>query len=115
VDPRAGLDNLVRKKFLTLPGLELRPLGPARSHGKSLKLVNYMKSYWLSDLPKVSYVQIISDLQGVDTPCLITTGHSKIPPRLWQKNPCGVLLQLGSNLSFFFACFCVGDEPWRHI
>jgi hypothetical protein len=29
---RAGLDNLENRKFLTLPGLELRPLGrPARS------------------------------------------------------------------------------------
>jgi hypothetical protein len=32
VDLRAGLDNLETRKFLTLPGLELRPLGrPARS------------------------------------------------------------------------------------
>jgi hypothetical protein len=32
VDPRAGLDNVEKKKFLALPELELRPLGrPARS------------------------------------------------------------------------------------
>jgi hypothetical protein len=32
VDPRAGLDDVEKRKFLTLPGLELRPLGrPARS------------------------------------------------------------------------------------
>jgi hypothetical protein len=32
VDPRAGLDDVEEKKFLTLTGLELRPLGrPARS------------------------------------------------------------------------------------
>jgi hypothetical protein len=32
VDPRAGLDDLEKRKFLTLPGLELRSLGrPARS------------------------------------------------------------------------------------
>jgi hypothetical protein len=31
VDPRAGLDDVEKRKFLTLPGLELRPLGcPAR-------------------------------------------------------------------------------------
>jgi hypothetical protein len=31
VDPRADLDDVVKRKFLTLPGLELRPLGrPAR-------------------------------------------------------------------------------------
>jgi hypothetical protein len=30
--PRAGLDDVDKRKFLTLPGLELRPLGrPARS------------------------------------------------------------------------------------
>jgi hypothetical protein len=29
--PRAGLDDVEKRKFLTLPGLELRPLGcPAR-------------------------------------------------------------------------------------
>jgi hypothetical protein len=32
VDLRAGLDDLEKSKFSTLPGLELRPLGlPARS------------------------------------------------------------------------------------
>jgi hypothetical protein len=27
LDPRAGLDNVEKRKFLTLSGLELRPLG----------------------------------------------------------------------------------------
>jgi hypothetical protein len=32
VDPRGGLDDVEKRKFLTLPGLELRQLGrPARS------------------------------------------------------------------------------------
>jgi hypothetical protein len=32
VGPRAGLDEVEKRKFLTLPGLELRSLGrPARS------------------------------------------------------------------------------------
>jgi hypothetical protein len=32
VDLRAGLEDLEKRKFFTLPGLELRPLGrPARS------------------------------------------------------------------------------------
>jgi hypothetical protein len=32
VDPRAGLDDVDKRKFLTIPGLELRPLArPARS------------------------------------------------------------------------------------
>jgi hypothetical protein len=32
VGPRAGLDDLEKRKFLTLPGLELWPLGrPARN------------------------------------------------------------------------------------
>jgi hypothetical protein len=40
VDPRAGLDNLEKRKFLTLPGLELRHLGrPSRS--QSLYLLCY--------------------------------------------------------------------------
>jgi hypothetical protein len=33
VNSRAGLDNVEKRKFFTLPGLELRPLGrPARIH-----------------------------------------------------------------------------------
>jgi hypothetical protein len=32
MDPRAGLEDMEKRKFLNLPGLELRPLGrPARS------------------------------------------------------------------------------------
>jgi hypothetical protein len=32
VDPRVGLDNMEKRKFLTLPGLELQPLSrPAHS------------------------------------------------------------------------------------
>jgi hypothetical protein len=32
VDPRGGLDDFEKRKFLTLPGLEIRPLiRPARS------------------------------------------------------------------------------------
>jgi hypothetical protein len=31
VDPRAGLDDVEKRKFLTVPGLKLQPLGrPAR-------------------------------------------------------------------------------------
>jgi hypothetical protein len=33
VDPKAGLDDVDKRKFLTLPGLQRRPLGgPARSY-----------------------------------------------------------------------------------
>jgi hypothetical protein len=40
VDPRAGLDDVKKRKFLTLPRLELRPLGrPARS--QSLHRLRY--------------------------------------------------------------------------
>jgi hypothetical protein len=40
VDPRAGLGDVEKRKFLTLPGHELRPLGhPARS--QSLYRLHY--------------------------------------------------------------------------
>jgi hypothetical protein len=45
VGPRAGLDDVEKRKFLTLPGLELRPLGrPARS--QSLYRLRYLDSCW---------------------------------------------------------------------
>jgi hypothetical protein len=40
VDPNSGLNNVEKRKFLTLTGLELRPLGrPAR--GQSLNRLRY--------------------------------------------------------------------------
>jgi hypothetical protein len=40
VDPRAGLDDMEKRKFLTIPGLELRTLGrPGCSH--SIYRLNY--------------------------------------------------------------------------
>jgi hypothetical protein len=34
VGPKAGLDDVKDRKFMTLPGLEFRPFGrPAHSHG----------------------------------------------------------------------------------
>jgi hypothetical protein len=46
VDPRAGEDDVKKRKFLTLPGLELRPLGrPARS--QSLYRLRYPGSFVL--------------------------------------------------------------------
>jgi hypothetical protein len=51
VDPRAGLDDLEKRKFLTLPGLELRPLGrPASS--QSLYRLRY------PDSPKKDQMEI---------------------------------------------------------
>jgi hypothetical protein len=41
VDPRVGLEDVEKRKFLILPGLELRPLGrPARS--QSLYRLSYL-------------------------------------------------------------------------
>jgi hypothetical protein len=43
VDLRAGLDDLENRKFMTLPGLELRPLGrPAEIMFKIYKHVKYV-------------------------------------------------------------------------
>jgi hypothetical protein len=45
VDPRAGLDNVEKRKFLTIPGLELQPLShPAQ--GQSLHRLRYPGSYF---------------------------------------------------------------------
>jgi hypothetical protein len=49
VDPRVGLDDLEERKFLTLPGLELRSLSrPA--HSQSLHRLRY---------PEKSYIALI--------------------------------------------------------
>jgi hypothetical protein len=43
VDPRAGLDDLEKRKFLTQPGLELRPLSRP-VHSQSLYRLSYSGS-----------------------------------------------------------------------
>jgi hypothetical protein len=55
VGPRAGVDDVEKRKFLTLPGLELRPIGRlARS--QSLYRLRYPGSFidgsmdWILDL-----------------------------------------------------------------
>jgi hypothetical protein len=46
VGPRAGLDDVEKRKFLTLPGLELRPIcRPARS--QSLYRMRYPRDYYV--------------------------------------------------------------------
>jgi hypothetical protein len=40
VDPRAGLDDVEKRKFLTLPGLELQPQGrPARVFSETVVFI----------------------------------------------------------------------------
>jgi hypothetical protein len=53
LNPRSGLDDVKKRKFLTLLGPELRPLGcPARS--QSLYRLCYFGSYYLY-VQKVKY------------------------------------------------------------
>jgi hypothetical protein len=44
VDPRAGLDEVEKRKFLTLPGLELQPLGHS-ARSQSLYGLRHHGSY----------------------------------------------------------------------
>jgi hypothetical protein len=44
VDPRASLDDVEKRKFLTLPGLELRPFG-RQARSQSLYRLRYPGSH----------------------------------------------------------------------
>jgi hypothetical protein len=66
VDPRAGPGDMEKFKFLTLPGLELRPLGhPTR--GQSL----YRLNYWSSTCVKTYSLQ----LQQTENWSAVSHGH----------------------------------------
>jgi hypothetical protein len=52
VSPRAGLDDVENRKFLTLPGLELRPLG------RPVKLFCY-KSTSHENMTGVCYTSLV--------------------------------------------------------
>jgi hypothetical protein len=58
VDSRAGLDDAEKRKFLALPGLELRPLGhPARSQSQYR-------------LRSFGFFFIITNVGGIENPVL---------------------------------------------
>jgi hypothetical protein len=61
VNPRAGLDNVEKRKLLTLPGLKLRPLSrPARS--QSLYRLSYPVSQCRWDnIIKSDFLQLGSE------------------------------------------------------
>jgi hypothetical protein len=62
VDPRAGLDDVEKRKFFTLPGLELRHLGrPARS--QSLYGLRYPGS---EEYRNLEYLCVCLSVQCVD-------------------------------------------------
>jgi hypothetical protein len=50
VDPRAGLDDVEKRKFLILPGLELRPLGRS-ARTQSLYRLRY-PGLWMEEYAK---------------------------------------------------------------
>jgi hypothetical protein len=60
VDPRAGLDDVEKRKFLTLPGLELRPLG-RQARSQSLYRLRYAGS--LSCIVRKKYSEYKRDLR----------------------------------------------------
>jgi hypothetical protein len=43
VDPRAGMDDVEKRKFLTLPGLKLRPLGRKSLYRLSYSAINWKR------------------------------------------------------------------------
>jgi hypothetical protein len=69
VDPRVGLEDMKTSKFLTLPGLELRPLGrPARC--QSLYPLSY-PGFYEDKTVKYLYSSSASETTGLVTQCSV--------------------------------------------
>jgi hypothetical protein len=85
VGPRAGLDDVEKSKFLTLPGLELRLLGrPARS--QSLYRLRLLEIYVLS----IAYFksQIVTDMglfPGVQDANIRFSREENIETAMWDS------------------------------
>jgi hypothetical protein len=81
VDPRAGMDDVERRKFLTLPGLELRPIGlPARN--QSLYRLRYPGSsaaWYISNTTVVNTVRVAPDITRFETVVVL------VPSELTQR------------------------------
>jgi hypothetical protein len=63
VDPRAGLDDVEKRKFLTLPGFELRSLGRPASN-QSLYRLRYHQKYNCTCDIVLQIVPLKPDIQG---------------------------------------------------
>jgi hypothetical protein len=63
VGPRSGLDDMNKKKFLPLPGLQLRTLGRA-ARSQSLYRLSYrgVRMYF-----NISEIDIVIEVQGLET------------------------------------------------
>jgi hypothetical protein len=87
VDPRAGLDDGEKRKFLTLPGLELRPLGrPARSQSLS-RLLGYV--FWIGIVGGGVQLGPLGTA-ATNTPIMPAPGDyvgGEIGGMIWQGNP----------------------------
>jgi hypothetical protein len=73
VDPRAGLDDLEKRKFFTLPELELRPLSrPVRS--QSLYRLRFVVGANKSEITAVQtflvYIGLTVDLAELSLVCV---------------------------------------------
>jgi hypothetical protein len=67
VDPRAGVDNLEKRKFLTLPGLELDPsvVQPVASRYTDCTIP--AREHYLEELSKITHkeISIVGDLANI--------------------------------------------------
>jgi hypothetical protein len=56
---RAGLDDVEKRKFSTLPGLELRPLGhPARSHPADVYVEDRVQEFLICDFDCLPFIDV---------------------------------------------------------
>jgi hypothetical protein len=83
VGPRAGMDDVEKRKFLTLPGLELRPLGrpdPSQSlyrlrypsymdrtllKGQKQSVLIPVHDMMITELPKLNTVNVKQLITGI--------------------------------------------------
>jgi hypothetical protein len=112
VDPRAGLDDVEKRKFLTLPGLELRSLGrPARK--QSLYPLRYPGSLLL---PRIG-ASGISDINSVwgRSSCEIGSREAAFtvsvkPENMWAIEVRGASNRSDTDNELRRFLSCVGDR-----
>jgi hypothetical protein len=76
VDPRACLDDVEKIKFLTLPSLELRPLGrPARSQSLHILVEIKLLKFRFIELKLQVAIRKIKNIKNIKT--CYATGQSQ--------------------------------------
>jgi hypothetical protein len=108
VDPKTGLDEVEKRKFLTLPGPELPSLGPpARSQSPYRLAHDYIELVILMFSVSELYYRSVKDLERSGHGIFL--GFMKTTKNMRQDSQCPSQDSSGAPLKYESGWYCVNE------